>query len=106
MLELKKCCQVPFPEKLLGKIMLVGITYYAEGDPEPIEQKQFWGEVTEVNDDLIRIQRPNGETLTLPPDLRSTKRARPGEYTLHSTGETVKDPDFLVTWNVTSPQND
>lgn len=89
MLELKECCQVPFPEKLSEGYEVTERAIYAN-----------------VNDDLIRIQRPNGETLTLPPDLRSTKRARPGEYTLHSTGETVKDPDFLVTWNVTSPQND
>jgi len=94
------------PDELIGKIMLVGITYYVEGNTEPIEQKQFWGTVTEVNEALIRIKRPNGEILTLPPDLRSTKRARQGKYTLHSTGETVKDPDFLATWNVTSPQND
>lgn len=91
------------PDELIGKVILIGITYYAEGNAEPLEQQQLWGTVTEVREDLIRVRRPNGEMFQLPPDLRSTKRARPGEYKLRSTGEIVTNPDFLTTWNVTRP---
>ena len=91
-------------EELIGKVLLVGITYYTH-DNEFIEQKQLYGLVTEANETRIHIQQKDGTTFTLPPDLRSTKRARPGEYTLRSTGETVVDPDFLATWNINKPQN-
>ncbi len=85
-------------EDLLGKILLVGITYYT-ADNEFIEQKQFYGTVTEANEYAIRIKQKDGTEFTLPPDLSSTKRARPGNYKLRSTGEVVVDPDFFATWN-------
>ncbi len=84
---------------LPGKVLLVGITYYTR-DNELLEQKQFHGIVTEANESVIRIQQANGTVFTLPPDLCSTKRARPGKYKLRSTGEIVVNPDFLATWNV------
>ena len=80
-------------------MLLVGITYYTH-DNEFIEQKQFYGTVTEANEKLIRIQRKDGTDFTLPPDLSATKRARQGEYKLCSTGEVVVNPDFLATWNL------
>ena len=85
---------------LLGKTILVGITYYTK-ENEFIEQKQFWGTVIEANDRQIRFRQKDGSIFGLPPDLSSTKRAPKGEYRLHSTGEIVIDPDFTSTWNVT-----
>ena len=87
-------------DELLGKVLLVGITYYTH-DNEYIEQKQFYGTVVEANETLVRIKQKDGTDFTLPPDLSSTQRARPGEYKLRSTGEVVVNPDFLATWNVT-----
>lgn len=87
-------------DELIGKILLVGITYCTK-DEEPIEQKQFYGRVTEANDLLVRIKQNSGEEFDLPPDLSSTKRARPGEYKLRSTGEIVLNPDFFATWTCT-----
>ena len=86
-------------EQLIGKIILVGITYHTH-ENEFIEQKQLYGRVVEANESLIRIEQSNGESFTIPSDLRSTQRARPGEYRLRSTGEVVVDPDFLSTWNL------
>lgn len=87
-------------EELIGKVLLVGITYYT-ADNEFIEQKQFYGTVTEANDKIVRMVQKDGSEFTLPPDLSSTKKARPGEYKLRSTKEVVVDPDFIATWNVT-----
>lgn len=87
-------------EELIGKVLLVGVTYYT-ADNEFIEQKQFYGTVTEANDKIVRIVQKDGSEFTLPPDLSSTKKARPGEYKLRSTKEVVVDPDFIATWNVT-----
>ena len=86
-------------DELIGKLLLVGITYYTDNN-ELIEQKQFYGTVTEANESLILIKQPDGTEFTLPSDLSSTKRARPGEYKLRSTGEIVTNPDFFATWNL------
>ncbi len=86
-------------DELIGKVLLAGITYYTH-DNEYIGQKQFYGTVTEANENLIRIKQKDGTDFTLPPDLSSTKRAWQGEYKLRSTGEIVVDPDYLATWNL------
>ena len=84
---------------LVGKVMLVGITYYAY-DKQFIEQKQYHGTVIRANEKGIVIRKSNGEEEKLPPDLRSTKPAPSGEYRERSTGEIVENPDYLTTWNV------
>ena len=86
-------------DELVGKLLLVGITYYTAGN-EFIEQKQFYGTVIEANESFICIRQQDGTEFTLPSDLSSTKRARPGEYKLRSTGEIVTNPDFFATWNL------
>ncbi len=87
-------------EELVGKVLLAGLSYYSE-DNELLDRVQIWGTVIEANEKRITIKKNNGEIFNLPPDLSSTTRARKGEYTLHSTGEVVTDPDFLSTWNIT-----
>ena len=84
--------------ELVGKVLLVGITYYT-ADNELVEQKQFYGRVIRSCDKEVCIQQNNGKELSLPGELGSTKRARPGEYRLRSTGEVVVNPDFLSTWD-------
>ncbi len=84
---------------LIGKVILVGITYYTH-DKQFIGQKQYHGTVIRADEDGIIIQKPDGEETWIPPDLRSTKPAPPGEYRERSTGEIVENPDFLTTWNV------
>lgn len=91
-------------DELIGKVLLVGITYYTH-DNEFIEQKQFYGTVTQADNNTVCIKEKDGTEHTLPPDLSSTKRAREGEYKLRSTGEVVVNPDFFATWNVTKPKN-
>lgn len=84
---------------LPGKVILVGLTYYTH-DKQFIEQKQFHGTVIRADEKGILIRKSDGEETMLPPDLRSTKAAPPGEYRERSTGEIVENPDFLSTWNV------
>lgn len=52
----------------------------------------------------IVIKQCSGELLPLPPDLSSTEKAAPGEYTLRATGEVVVDPDYLATWSLYKPK--
>ena len=85
---------------LLNKKILVSVTYFTQ-DEVLIEQKQFWGTVISSDEKGIVIKLPNGDIASLPPDLRSTAFAQPGEYRLRSTGEIILDPDFLSVWNAT-----
>lgn len=89
-------------DDLIGKVLLIGLTYYTH-DKVFIEQRQYWGTVIESNKNRICVKQKNGEIFKLPPDLRSTKSAPPGEYRLRSTGEIVINPDFLTTWIVYNP---
>ena len=84
---------------LIGKTILIGLTYYTAND-EFIEQKQYWGRVVESNENRILVKLNDGEIFVLPPDLSSTQVAAPGEYRLRSTGEIVVNPDYLTTWNI------
>lgn len=83
---------------ILGKILLVGITYYSK-DNDVVKQEQFHGKVIKADVDEVCVLQNDGSTLILPGDLSSTRIARPGEYKLRSTGEVVTNPDFLATWN-------
>jgi len=91
-------------EALIGKILLVGITYLNE-QGEVIEQQQFFGRVCSAHPHqgiLLALQgQREGEHYTLPPDTRSIVEAVPGEYRLYSTGEIVVNPNFTATF--TSP---
>jgi len=87
-------------DALLGKVLLVGIRYFTEDD-EFISSEQFFGIVTEADEEKICIKQEDGSIRSIPPELRFIQRAEPGEYTLKSTKQVVKDPDFLITWNVT-----
>ncbi len=89
-------------EELIGKVMLVGLTYL-DKDGECTEQKQVWGTVDRFEDVGINLTLSTGEDFWIPPDLNPIKRAKPGKYTLHSTGEIVFDPDFTATWSITYP---
>jgi hypothetical protein len=39
--------------------------------------------------------------MTLPPDLRALQAAKPGQYQLRSTGETIENPDLTTSWTMT-----
>jgi hypothetical protein len=44
--------------------------------------------------------------MTLPPHLSAFQAAKPGEYRLRATGETVENPDLTTSWTITqSPKS-
>lgn len=92
---------------LVGQYVLVGITYTASDGITVKSQVQCHGRITKADEQGVAIacegKTWGGQTATLPPDLRAMSAAAPGEYRLRSTGETVKDPDLLMTWTVTEP---
>ncbi len=90
---------------ILGKVILVGLTYYSNDDTI-VKLEQYYGTVIESSKQGICIKLNDGTIQKLPPDLSSINAAPLGEYRLKSTGEIVVNPDFLSTWNVTMPYDD
>ena len=89
-------------KELIGKTILVGMTFYNKND-EIVEQKQSWGEIVAVNESTVFIKQTNGEEFTIPNDSSAIEIATPGGYRLRSTGEVVENPDYLSIWDITLP---
>lgn len=90
-------------QTLPGQLVLVGLAYFETDSENPVEQ-QLFGRVVAADERkgiLLSLEgRRTGEEFNLPPDTRSFQRARSGEYRLRSTGETVFNPDFTVTFSI------
>ena len=56
-------------------------------------------------DDVISIKTDDGEITTLPPDLKSLKKAQKGIYTLKFNGKQIENSDFVSSWSVTKPED-
>ena len=95
------------PNQLNGSVILVGITRFDEDGN--YEQSQFAGKASVRDADtycLVDLTCTDGEVRSFPFDRRSLAKARPGDYRLRSTGETITDPDYLMTWEVHKGQDD
>src|SRR6267378_2326596 len=82
-------------ERMLGKTVLVGLTYVDEDD-NVLSQVQRHGTIRQVHETSgIGIDiADDSEIYWLPPHLEAFQPAEPGEYRLRSTGELLIDPDF------------
>jgi len=89
----------------LGKIVLVGVTYYDSNGNE-LRRGQWWGRVLAFNlKDGLRVDLSNkGQPHSFPPFLGILEPAQPGTYELRSTGEQVENPDLVYT--IRSDQSD
>jgi hypothetical protein len=91
-------------QALLGRLVLVGLSYFKVDAEEPFEQQQMFGRVVSADERegiLLSLEgQRTGEQFNLPPDTRSFREAEPGEYRLRSTGEIVVNPDFTVTFSI------
>jgi hypothetical protein len=92
---------------LVGQLLLAGITYVAADGKTVTSQVQCWGRIIGATPKAIEVVCEGkiwtGQTMKLPPHLTAFHAARPGEYKLASTGETVSNPDLTTTWTVTQP---
>ena len=94
---------MPNHKKYIGKTVLVGISVFSHDD-ELLDRYQYFGEIVSI-DDVISIKTDNGEIATLPPDLKSLKKAQKGIYTLKSNGKQIENPDFVSSWSITKPED-
>jgi hypothetical protein len=92
---------------LIGQLVLAGITYVAADGQTVTSQVQCWGRIVSAKPEGIAIVCEgkiwSGETMTLPAHLPAFQAAKPGEYRLRSTGETIENPDLTTSWTVTQP---
>ncbi|MCR9214403.1 MAG: hypothetical protein NXI13_11855 [Proteobacteria bacterium] len=87
-------------EELLGKYLLIGLTY-VDGNDEVVEQVQTHGKIVAVSKNTVTIFRENsGDEFSIPYDAENLIPAEPGEYCLRGNGEIVIDPDFLSSWTI------
>jgi len=94
------------PRAFADKRIIVGITF-VDSAGALIEQYQTHGRVIAANGgEGIVLVRTDGGRFVLPPSPQWLKAARPGAYRLRATGETVIDPDYLlsVTLEGTAPE--
>ena len=100
------------PETLVGKSILVGITYLdTSGNVE--RQVQHFGTVKlehapwsdtkgapPMPRATIVVEREGKELVRFPYVEKALTVAKKGVYKLRSTGEEIADPDILSTWSV------
>lgn len=99
----------PFDNELaasyVGKYILVGLTYQ-DHEGHELRTEQIHGVIASADCNGIEISLRGvreGQNWSMPPDLRGIFPANPGSYRLHSTNETVQDPDLVSTWTITEP---
>ncbi|MGD2040606.1 MAG: hypothetical protein PVH11_07250 [Anaerolineae bacterium] len=94
-------------EDLVGKTILAGVREYElldDGTRTLVKQSQMYGESIRVSlAEGIVIKLKDGSEHKLPPDISMVQYAPPGEYTLHSTGEVIVNPDLMTSWSLTAP---
>jgi len=78
---------------------------YLDKEGKLIERQQLHGVIIKADQieglDVKLEGSRAGEIFRLPPDLRWFEDARPGTYTLKSTGEVVENPDLILTVSIT-----
>lgn len=83
-----------------GKLVLIGINF-VEKEGELIESYQTHGRVLELTGDAIfKINKSNNSLFQMPYDLESIEQAEKGEYREKTTGLIIKDPDFILTFDI------
>ena len=84
---------------LIDKRAMVGISYF-DINGDTLQQIMLAGTVVRVTaKDGITLRQQNEEEFTLPSSMAPWFVAPAGNYK-SSDGESVSNPDYLVTWNV------
>ncbi|MCG9128692.1 hypothetical protein JT359_13935 [Candidatus Poribacteria bacterium] len=91
-------------DQYIGKHLLVGLTY-RDDNGDVIKRVQLHGIITRITKEGIFIERADGKgEFTLPSDLESLEPTIPGaEYRLNTTGEVVRDADYMSNWTIDVP---
>ena len=84
---------------LVDKSAVVGLSYF-DINGDALQQRMLIGTVVRVTpSDGITLRQPNDQEFTLPSSMAPWFIAPKGNYR-SSDGDTLDNPDYLVTWNV------
>jgi hypothetical protein len=91
----------------IGKTVIVGISYYDEND-KYLDQKQFHGKIIDADPEkgIRYVDEIKKEIQVLPPRADALFPAPLGTYREYSTGEFIKNPDFISQWRVKKKTGD
>jgi hypothetical protein len=74
---------------------------FCDEEGQVVEEQQFQGVIEKITESEVIIRHPsNGKEVSLPPHFGSYLPAKKGLYDLPSTGEQVRDPDFITEWTL------
>lgn len=91
------------PHTLLGRTILVGLTYLNEQGAVD-RQVQYFGRIESIrSDEWMNIERDGVSVVKVPCDPKAMQIAAKGTYRLRSTGEEIVDPEILSTWTISPP---
>ena len=87
----------------IGKTLLVGIRY-CDHSGEVQQRVQLFGRISRIENCVLYLERSDekGE-FSIPLDEEPLTPGVRGTYTLKTTGQVVRDPDFVSTWTVQAP---
>jgi hypothetical protein len=86
----------------IGKRVLIGITVLSPDETVVLDRHAFAGTVASVDAKRgLELTLDDRSSYWLPPDTSSLLEARPGEYQLRGTGQTIVDPAYTATWTIT-----
>lgn len=110
-------------DEVMDKTCVIGLSYF-DKDGSLMKQSQLAGTVCKIDAELgisVRLQAlapaapaagagagaDNAPPLfILPPNLAAWFKAPPGHYRHAESGVDMKNPDFLVTWNIWRTQGE
>jgi len=82
---------------LVGKVVLAGLTYF-DSAGRLLRQRQVHGKIESISPRGIFISIEGGETFVLPPDVHALRKAPPGRFREHGSGQSIDDPDLITMW--------
>ncbi|RYZ20563.1 MAG: hypothetical protein EOO16_16290 [Chitinophagaceae bacterium] len=89
-----------FQDFIRGKLFLVGLSFYDSGH-KLLGQYQTSGRVEHLSDTgLLVLKRDDDSLFAVPYDDKAIRPAAPGEYTEHSTGRVIVDPDYILSGDI------
>ncbi len=91
-------------QELVGKTVLVGITHVSENN-EVLGHSQYYGKIVSADYErgVLVVRKGVKDIVALPPVPSQFIPAKPGIYTLKSSGLKVENPDYTTTWRLTVP---
>ncbi|TAE55213.1 MAG: hypothetical protein EAZ89_05865 [Bacteroidetes bacterium] len=88
---------------LSGKRFLIGLTFLDQ-EEQVLEKYQTHGTVDVLTDEgVFHFIREDGSLFKMPYDPETILKPPPGDYREHSTGKVIKDPDFIMSWEIVVP---